>query len=375
MLEHSQFQQKGKDSLMQFTIRRDFQNVKKSEPEATLRLKMGQVDNIFLSIAQRAARNRTALYQRKHPPAHGAPNMSASLATHQRNPRLRALNQPISTHYQLQNTISDGVFDGRPVLCAPISDLTANHFRPHFDARSIECAFTEPAVKHAVYGDTSSQLFYLEDEPIGQIPYSLLCYYLTDFGHRLGIIHNMQVSKNGQLPSSAKHITDGLIWWAACPPLLIDGKHNLKQFTYLDYDVRHVLGFSKSTYDEIRRDIYPHFHDWKKWCAAVRKKLQVLEKPPSAYHAGIGVSLDGETIIIVNRQATIPGLAKDLLAEGAHNAVLLDTGGSCAMWANWMNVGEGGFLTHGRIFRKERGAVLFFLLEGHCDPVYTPSRL
>jgi hypothetical protein len=44
--------------------------------------------------------------------------------------------------------------------------------------------------------------------------------------------------------------------------------------------------------------------------------------------------------------------------------VLLDSGGSCAIWTNWANGREGGVLASHWNFRAPRGAVLFLELDG-----------
>ncbi len=108
------------------------------------------------------------------------------------------------------------------------------------------------------------------------------------------------------------------------------------------------------------------FPDWKKWCETICQKLANPTSPETGYHATLGIS-EGE-LILVHRIATIPDLADELRTLGAQEAVLLDSGGSCAIWANWANGGEGGVLASAWNFRAPRGAVIFLVLKGKRYP-------
>jgi len=115
------------------------------------------------------------------------------------------------------------------------------------------------------------------------------------------------------------------------------------------------------------RDIYHEsFPDWDKWCEVIRRKLSDLKKPEIGYHAALGIS--GKELIVVHRTATIEEVAEELHTLGAEDAVLLDSGGSCAIWANWPNSGEGGVLANAWNFRAPRGAVIFQVLKGKRYP-------
>jgi hypothetical protein len=86
-----------------------------------------------------------------------------------------------------------------------------------------------------------------------------------------------------------------------------------------------------------------------------------LAAPAEGYHAALGLS--EHDLIIVHRIGTIPAIADKLRSLGAQEAVLLDSGGSCSIWANWPDGGRGGVLASAWNFRPERGAVLFLVLE------------
>ena len=139
-----------------------------TDPQATLDVPFETIEGACLSIAGRATRNRTALYQRKH--------RSATLATRDRDASLADLNRTIAEHYRLlcKQKKAD---DSRPVIAFAISDLTANPLRPHYDVEIGEDdrALTLPASVEAVYRrGPSARLFHLEDEPLGEAPYTLL---------------------------------------------------------------------------------------------------------------------------------------------------------------------------------------------------------
>jgi hypothetical protein len=143
----------------------------------------------------------------------------------------------------------------------------------------------------------------------------------------------------------------------------------LGQYTILDYDLRHVFGFPKKAEDvtELRK-IYQTFLYWKEWCSTIRSKLSDLKSkrddwfPPEGYHASLGICEN--KLLILHRIDTIPGISNRLKFLGAQEAVLLDSGGSCAIWVNWINANHGGVLAHNWNFRAARGAVVFLVVKG-----------
>lgn len=278
---------------------------------------------------------------------------------------LANLNRTIAEHYQLL-VMEKKIDPDRPVLAFPISDLTANPLRPHYDTASEPdgLAFQKAGPLETGYGHrTSARLFHLEDEPISDVPYTVLSCHEEQGAIQFAIRHETRVSADGTVNDDAlSSRTSGLKWWAACPPLLAGGRHNLEAFAVRDYDLRHVFGFPKDAPDESSlRDIYRYFPDWVPWCAAIRTRLQTIDRYETGYHAAFGVAAD--RFILIHRTATIPDLANDLRALGADDGVLLDSGGSCAIWANWANSRQGGVLASHWNFRPARGAVVFLVLK------------
>jgi len=349
---------------MMFSLHYD---VQKADPEATLRIPVEVIDRVYLTVAHRTARNRTALYQQKH--------RGAELFTRERSPELAALNWPISEHYgflqklhaELRPKGQGPLEEYPPVIAFPISDLTANPLRPHYDA-SIprgRRAFQSAVVDQALYRDSSdARLFYLEDEPIGKVPYTLLCSFEDEGQTRLAIQHQVMVRADGSLPDQGPQVMrQGLKWWAACPPVLINGRHDVEQYAILDFDVRHLFGFPEDPAEEKAiQDIYQPFPDWEKWCETILKKLRGFTSHAKGYHAVLGLSQ--AELIVAHRIDTIPKIAEELAGMGITEAVLLDSGGSCAIWANWANGNQGGVLANHWNFRPPRGAVVFLVLKG-----------
>jgi hypothetical protein len=118
----------------------------------------------------------------------------------------------------------------------------------------------------------------------------------------------------------------------------------------------------KSAHERALYELYDTFPRWNDWSAAIRGKLAESRVLEIGYHAALGLSEN--EMFVVHRVATIPELAEELKQLGARDAVLLDSGGSCAVWANWVNGNQGGILTNAWNFRPPRGAVLFLVLKG-----------
>lgn len=342
------------------TLSLDYSDLEQTDPKATLRIFGDGIEQVHLSVASRAARNRKALYSKKHG--------DSKLASRDRPEELTAVNTPILEHYKSLPKS----FENSRVIALPISDLTANPLRPHYDAS------ISPEQLGGYSDGSDTRLFYLEDEPIGEVPYTLLFSYEERGQTRLAIHHEVKVEPNGSLPDKIPQATlEGLNWWAACPPLLMGGQHYLDRYTLLDYDLRHVFGFpesfskgseARSEKEKELLDMYQQssFPNWGKWCDLVRQKLRGLQSYETGYHAALGIS--GRELIVVHRITTIPNLAEELRSLGAQDAVLLDSGGSCAIWANWANGGDAGVLASAWNFRPPRGAVIFLVLKGKRFP-------
>ncbi len=339
------------------------------DPKATLRMSCNDIEQALLSVAKRVGRNRSDLYQKKHGGAlHG-------YATRQRDPKHAGLNEPIAEHYQSVQQ-QRGSLDEKRVVAFPISDLTANPLRLHFDA-SIR---PDQATMYANGSDT--RLFHLDDEPIGEVPYTLLISYTSGGSIRFTIEHEVLVTETGSLPDSIpKEVRDGLNWWAACPPVVSRRSFDAKRYAELDYDHRHVIGFPILEEDPVKKEelearlseVFETFPSWNDWCDAIQTKLPDLEDWVPGSHAVLGISEDD--LLLVHRTASIPVISEELINEhGVQDAVLLDSGGSCAIWANWANRGKGVVLASHFNFRPERGAVVFLVLDGKRGPVKKKSQ-
>jgi hypothetical protein len=309
------------------------------DPTATLRISLDAVDEVLLSVSNRAVRNRSALYQAKHAV------QSAGLATRVRDPVLAALNIPIAGHYEpLARRLAD-----RRVIAFPISDLTANPLRPHYDA----------------FARDGERLFYLLDEPIAEARYTVLACRREQEQTRLAIRHDVAVTEGGALGA-------GVLFWMACPPLLIAGEYHEEEYAVRDYDLRHSLGFpdhyeqfgysTKAAHEQALYAIYRDFRQWEAWCDAIRRKLSESPARETGYHAALGLS--ATELFLVHRTTETRELARELRQLGAVEAVLLDSGGSCAIWANWVNGNRGSVLASAWNYRPARGAVVFLVLKG-----------
>src|SRR5712691_9589756 len=110
-------------AIMEFSLG---YSLEREDPDATLTIPLQSIARAHLSVACRAERNRTALYQKRH--------LDAPAKTRERDPRLGALNRPLSDHYESFSFSEKKVFRYAPVIGFAISDLTANLLRPHYEA-------------------------------------------------------------------------------------------------------------------------------------------------------------------------------------------------------------------------------------------------
>jgi len=346
--------------MLTFSIDNDNEHAARN---VTLLLPFEDIVRADLSVAGRSERNRTLLYQRKH--------AGSALATRGREPALAQLNQTIPEHYQRLVTRKRVDADAA-VLAFSISDLTANLLRPHYDA-SIDAdriVHEESVIASENGAKADVRLFHLKDEPIGEVPYTLLCCYEEGGAIRFAILHDIAIGPSGLLPREVSPaIRSGLKWWAACPPLLASGRHDLEAFAVRDHDLRHVFGFPESATDEEAiRQMYRSFPDWSEWSLTIRARLATIDSFETGYQAALGIGAD--QLILLHRTATIPDLARDLRALGADNGVLLDSGGSCAIWANWAHDGHDGILASHWNFRPRRGAVIFLTLSDYAKTCF-----
>ena len=336
-----------------FKFEISYSDIKSPDLSATLIILNSMIKDAILSVSNRSIRNRTSLYHQRH--------RGSVLETRFRSELLSNLNKTFDEHYHLLWKRYD--LKDKRVIGFTISDLTANLLRPHFYIYKFDNkkVFSDKETIEQVYrGNEESSLFYFEDEPINSALYTLLIAYRAGDNVKFTIFEDIRILKDGKLPDNVpENIKENLLWWAACPPLLINGKFDIFKFAVLDYDLRHIFGFNNS---ELLRKIYESFTDWYKWKESIKEQLKKTTSFPIASHSILG--LKDDEVYIFQRRDTIPDIAGELIEKGIRDAVLLDSGGSCAIWANWVNSGKGGILNSNFNYRPFRGAVIFVVLEG-----------
>ena len=312
----------------------------------TLIVPLSSVRLAGLTIANRALRQKGTLFQAKHAEfqrVHG-------IATRDRLPGLAELNMLIEWHRDRFLAMHDLYLSTAPQIAAfGMGDLTANLLRPH--------CIVNPR----------RSFFWLAGEPFRQVEYTLLVFYAIGKRVAAEILHRVRVGDDGQLPSSVPQtIRDGALFWAACPPLLENGEFDPFRFALLDYDIRHWKTFPRT--DEGKEEMwefYRSFGDHEEWEDRVRAEVDSAEAPVD-YHAACGVT-DNEEIVVIHRAATPEDLALTLKNHHVRDGVLLDTGGSPFIWANWL-AEEGQILAcNHEEFRPRRGAVVSLATDGPIE--------
>ena len=321
------------------TISLDYSS-RERDPQATLTVPAAvTLRHAALSVSNRKARNGSFLYQQRHKGGSGE--------TRHRPGLLSDLNIPIPAHYL---RVRDGMAaEKKCVFAFTIGDLTANLLRPHYDASIPEDHFP-----------WDRRMFFLAEEPFGDVPYSLLVCSKENGGVRFSIRHEIRVRCDGTLVESggAPHPKQcEMLWWAACPPLLSKGEFQANAYAHRDYDLRHVFGKKNPIIASIWQQLEK---GWQSWCAAVDQGLEGGSPEwPEDYNSALGVSDD--RIVIIHRRASVRDLAEQLRVLGMKDAVLLDTGGSCAIWVNWTT--KVNLLACAQDHREARGAVAFAVLD------------
>ena len=84
---------------------------RQADPDATLTVPLHTIDDIILSVANRAARNRTALWQKKHS------GTEAGINTRDRAAYIEALNWEILQHYRI-GLSTNSLSADRPVIAS-----------------------------------------------------------------------------------------------------------------------------------------------------------------------------------------------------------------------------------------------------------------
>jgi hypothetical protein len=121
-----------------------------------------------------------------------------------------------------------------------------------------------------------------------------------------------------------------------------------------DYDLRHTFGRdAKKVTDELYLSLRDGYDKFVKILESKKSKILSFGPEVEWYHAGIGVKEN--CIILIHNTGSLMDLALKFKEHGVENAVLLDSGGSPVIWANWT---KGGVLAHNFNYRSKRGAVI-----------------
>ncbi len=327
---------------------------------ARVHISSHELATAHLHLASAAQRNRTDRYMRRHnsrlDPQHvgrgnAGPNnpcrspeepAKLPIPAHleaMREARMLPPANPVVRHGQR-------AFGSESImLAATISDLAANLLRPSFHRDGLG----------------EHRLFFFDAEPIEARPYWCLCLFESSSG--LGELAFRQIRFSPRRDqafdmSGNGLLREGLVWAAALVPLVVDGcAQPPVVIAQSNYDLRQIIGRDKES--AIRYAYEGWFDEWDERVAeVVSEHLQAGEPLKRFYHNVLGIDGDGN-IHIRQQDATLPGLAEELVADGIVAAGLLDSGGSCALYDVWM----ADYINHGWYFREPRGAVLVFELQ------------
>lgn len=310
-------------------------DLKKTDPEIILELPNNEIAEASLSIANREIRNRTNLYQQKH--------IIGTQSTEVRTKEIAELNMTIEKHFEKNPDITDVFHSKKRYLVIGVGDCSANLFRCSYDLTLTQ----------------GKQFFYLKDEP-----YKEKEYYAFIVTGQNGALNGKieKITFRDEQPTLDNHEIPDLLWLFCSTPLVYKG-HLLDktEMASNDYDLRHFFGKNNSngTINDIYAKLnegYPQFVDA---IARNQDKIQMSGTDVEWYHAGIGIK--NNTFIIIHIIGSIFDLARKFQEQGVSDAVLLDSGGSSVIWANW---NYNGFIAHHWYFRPNRGALIMFNLRG-----------
>lgn len=310
-------------------------DLKKTDPEITLKIPENEIDAAFLSIANREIRNRTDLYQQKH--------IVGTQFTRERLHEIVSLNISIEKHFEENLGIADVFNSKKRYLVIGTGDCSANLFRSSYD---LTLTWGKP-------------FFYLKDEP-----YKEKEYYAFIITAQKGTIKGNieKITFRDEKPIIDNHEIPGLRWLFCSTPLIYRG-HLLDKIKMAgnNYDLRHFFG--KKNENKTINEIYAKLNEgYPQFVKAIEKnqdKIKMTGTDVEWYHAGIGIK--DNTFIIIHNIGSIFDLAKKFLEQGVSDAVLLDSGGSSVIWANW---NYNGYIAHHWYFRPNRGAIIIFNLKG-----------
>lgn len=304
----------------------------KEAPEIVMELPLSEINDMFLSIANREKRNGDSLYQQKH--------ILGTQLTSERKKELSDINITIPGHFR-QNLGIDNVLQVKErYLVLGVGDCPANLFRPSFDASK------------------KSPLFFLKDEPIEQKEY--YGFIVKKEKEETKLQMEKIIFREGMPLENGKGIVH-LKWLFCSTPLVYKGDVvSSMEMVMNDYDLRHTFGKNAK---KLTDKLYFRLREgYDKFVEMVEKNRSgILTEGPEVewYHAGIGIKEN--KIIVIHNIGSLLELAVKFKGLGVNDAVLLDSGGSSVIWANW-NIG--GTIAHYLNYRPKRGAIIIIKTKG-----------
>jgi len=279
-----------------------------------------------LSMANREKRNGTSLYQQKH--------ILGTQKTSERKKYLADLNITIPEHFKKDFDIDDVFHAENRYLVLGVGDLTANLFRPSFDTSK------------------KNPLFFLEDEPITQKEYYGFIVQKEKSETKVRI--EKIVFQDGIPLENGKKI-DHLKWLFCSTPLVYkENVVSVEEMVLNDYDLRHTFGKSAKEFtDKLYFQLRASYKDFVEMVKKNESRILTTGLEVEWYHAGIGIKED--KIIVIHHIGSLKELALKFKNLGVKDAVLLDSGGSSVIWANW---NKGGTIAHHINYRPKRGAII-----------------
>ncbi|KAF5431405.1 hypothetical protein C5S35_18195 [Candidatus Methanophagaceae archaeon] len=223
-------------------------------------------------------------------------------------------------------------------------------------------------------------LFYLKDEPVDQHSYSCIVKNRS----KTFSIQNLCFEENRIFSSDkSTDLTQKIEWCTSGQQILREGKiTNIEDIIHEFGDIRHVFALDPFRDDskKILEEIYgnhPEKFNLNLFRESALEKLK-LGIPRSRYlHNCIGLS--EENVFIIQREGTPEEIAQYFLEVGAHNAIILDNGGSVGCWTWWAYRSQdskkaaGGFIFAAPDYRPPATSIIAFKFRGPAQTNLFPA--
>ncbi len=211
--------------------------------------------------------------------------------------------------------------------------------------------------------EEKNRLYYLADEPFSERIYS--CFVIPIKGNPR--IQKVKFSEDGSRVLRAedgKDMLDEIKWCNYGQQLVRDGKVvPIEEFADQFYDIRHIFDWRDwgPTAEEDVAKLKAIFEGYPK---AFRKKvLDELAKGTTRAkydHHILGITDDA--LVIAHKKGLVEDIAQNLVDKGVKDAVVLDQGGSSAVYASWPYP-NGGYLMNTDHYRSERISTIGIVLK------------